>query len=156
MNSERIYFELHCPKCGAIDSCNLAAMTSRLQAGGKLRRAENPEVTLIAEIAKSAGPSWPCPACKNVGLDVRLADDDSGDWTVGKQCAACKAPISAERLEIFPGAALCAACQQNADAAGGEPAEREFCPHCGGLMQVRHSTSRGIARYVSKCSDCGR
>jgi predicted Zn finger-like uncharacterized protein len=33
--------------------------------------------------------------------------------------------------------------------------EAEYCPHCGGIMVLRKSTS-GITRYTLRCGECGR
>ena len=56
------------------------------------------------------------------------------------------------RLEIFPDARLCTACQRRDETGASNLAEDVYCPRCGSPMLVKPATGRGIARYVWVCS----
>ena len=84
--------------------------------------------------------------------DMRVAEeDDWDDWGGAVACQGCRQPIPRERLDIFPGTKLCAACQQKDDSGAND--EPEFCPRCGDIMSVRLKS--GTSRYVMSCPSCG-
>jgi predicted RNA-binding Zn-ribbon protein involved in translation (DUF1610 family) len=126
-----------------------------LQSAGMMRRAKEPEAPLIEELFAQSGDRFACPQCGRMGLLVEDADDDWSDdaWGEARKCARCGKPIPAERLEIFPNATHCAACQQTADSA--EADTPEYCPRCGAIMTLRAARIGGVQRYQMVCPSCG-
>lgn len=150
----RRYLELRCPQCASVAQCGPEQLLKRLQQIGMLRRVKDPEWQLLCELAPSAAARFTCPQCEHVGLLAGAAQsDDDDDWGLGRSCTSCSKPIPPERVELFPDAKLCAACQQSHDT-GGAREEPEYCPKCGALMTVRQSRGGGITRYVMACSEC--
>jgi predicted RNA-binding Zn-ribbon protein involved in translation (DUF1610 family) len=148
--------QLRCPDCAFAEVAGAAEMLRRLQAAGMMRRAKEPDEAMIEELFVQTASRFACPQCGRLGLTVQETDDDGGDeaWGMSRRCARCRAPIPRERLDVFPEAKLCAACQQSSEA---NPADEtpEYCPRCGSIMTLRSSTSRGVVRYVQRCPQCG-
>jgi len=152
MNNEECRMELTCPSCSTVERCGYSQMLARLQGVGVMRRSKDPEPELVRELFESTATRFTCPECKHVGLSVGEAkDDDWDDRGAGVACRGCRQVIPRERLEIFPGTKLCAACQQKDDL--GVNDEPEFCPRCGDIMSVRLKS--GTSRYVMSCPSCG-
>ncbi|MBC8354254.1 MAG: TraR/DksA C4-type zinc finger protein [Planctomycetes bacterium] len=127
-------------------------MLARLQVVGVMRRSKEPEAALVKELFESTADRLTCSACEHVGLDVcESQEEDWGEWGGVVSCKGCRQPIPRERVEIFPGMKLCAACQQKDDLGAND--EPEFCPRCGDMMSVRLKT--GTSRYVMSCPGCG-
>jgi hypothetical protein len=126
-------------------------MKTSLQRIGMLRRAMDPEPSLVVELFRRAADKLTCPECDSA-LTVR--DIDDADWGAAPNCEGCEQPIPAARLAALPGATLCAACQQKVDR--GEPVgQPDYCEHCGGIMVLKRTT-KGIRRFVEVCSSCGK
>jgi transcription elongation factor Elf1 len=126
-------------------------MLKRLQGVGVMRRCKDPEPTLVKELFESTANRFACASCEGAGLSVREAEDeDWDDWGGAVACQGCRQPIPRERIEIFPGTKLCAACQQKDDSGAND--EPEFCPRCGDIMSVR--LKGGTSRYVMSCPNC--
>jgi predicted RNA-binding Zn-ribbon protein involved in translation (DUF1610 family) len=151
MHAREEQLELRCSACGWSERCDLAQMRTALVRAGMLRRATDPEPSLVQELFRQSAGKFSCPEC-DAALTVREVDD--ADWGAEVKCEGCQLPIPAARLAAAPGATLCAACQQRVDR--GEPVgPAEYCSHCGGIMVLKRAT-KGIARYVERCSECGR
>jgi len=152
MNGDEMRMELVCPACAAVERCGYSQMLMRLQGVGVMRRSKDPEPTLVRELFGSTADRFACATCERVGLHVRQGEaDDWEDWGGAVACKSCRQPIPRERLEIFPGTKLCAACQQKDDAGAND--EPEYCPRCGNIMSVRLKS--GTSRYVMSCPTCG-
>lgn len=152
INGDASEMELTCPSCSAIERCGYAKMLTRLQGVGVMRRSNDPEPSLVRELFESTAGRFSCSRCEHIGLAVRAAqDDDREDWDEAVACQGCRQAIPRERLEIFPGTKLCAACQQKDDSGAND--EPEFCPRCGDIMSVRLKS--GTSRYVMSCPNCG-
>ena len=152
MNIDQCRMELTCPSCSTVERCGYAQMLTRLQGVGVMRRSKDPEPTLVRELFKSTADRFVCSSCARVGLGVReVQDDDWDQWGGAVACRGCRQPIPRERLEIFPGTKLCAACQQKDDSGAND--EPEYCPRCGNIMSVRLKS--GTSRYVMSCPTCG-
>ena len=152
MNSNECRTELTCPTCAAVESCGYAQMLTRLQEVGVMRRSKDPEPAIVRELFESTAERFACASCQHIGLSVRTGPVD--DWSDAHEAVACKdcrQIIPRERLEIFPGTKLCAACQQRDDAGAND--EPEYCPRCGNIMSVRLKS--GTSRYVLSCPQCG-
>jgi predicted RNA-binding Zn-ribbon protein involved in translation (DUF1610 family) len=145
-------WELHCPACNAVEFCGIAQALTRLRELGFFRRSAEPESQAIAQLLAESAPRLPCQQCRHTGLDVRSAADD--EWDDERTCERCGKTIPAERLELFPDATLCTACQVREDA--GETEDVDYCPRCGNVMHLRAQSGRGPTRYVLTCSQCGR
>ena len=151
---ERFLREFRCPTCGHAAFQDFAKTVASLRTAGMLRRVEKPDEALVVELLATSSERLRCGECGETGVRVSEAHDEF-DWPEPKKCERCKAEIPAERLEIFPDTKLCVKCQSAGDA--GMPSdEPEFCPRCGGLMQMRQAGGSGLARYVMKCNDCGK
>jgi DNA-directed RNA polymerase subunit M/transcription elongation factor TFIIS len=131
-------------------------MLQWLKSAGMVRRDAAPDLDLLPELLRSAAGRMKCPECGQVGLSAEAIpeDADDEDWGMQRQCAICDQPIPAERLEIFPNAELCVACQAKSDR-GESSGAVEYCPHCGSVMTVRQDR-RGVTRYVMACPQCRR
>ncbi len=118
-----------------------------------LRRNTDPSREEVRELLTAALPRIACPDCGHIGLDEEATVVGAeGEWPEARLCAECAAPIHPERLEIFPDAQLCTACQRRDETGAPNLAEDVYCPRCGSPMLVKPATGRGIARYVWVCS----
>ncbi len=145
-------FDLTCPECDWSQLCDIAAMRQWLTRAGMLRRATDPDASLVVELFRTAHGKLLCQQC-NAAVYIEEAIDKD-NWSDERDCEGCGRPIPAARLEAIPTATLCAACQGKVDR--GEPiGEAEYCERCGGIMVLR-KTGAGVTRYVLRCGDCGR
>ena len=103
---------LRCPACGWQRPCGVEEMLRRLRTLGMLRREAQPHPTLILELLQSQSSSLTCDECQEVGLLLEDADDDFDDSGAGRLCEMCGRPLAAERLQLYPDARRCAACEQ--------------------------------------------
>jgi hypothetical protein len=144
---------LRCEPCGWQTLCGQQEIERRLRALGLLRRAPHPPAELVTELLRLHLAELKCDACGLAGLRVLPTDqsDRQDDWQEAILCQICNEPIPPERLEIFPNAARCVACQ-NAEDRGEETFEPEFCPKCGALVELRVSRGSGITRYKLFCT----
>ena len=153
-NSPRLV-ELGCPRCGETSLSSAGEIAHRLAANGMLRRESDPEWEVMVELLKSLASSLTCSDCAHQGLVVREADEfDDEAWGMGRRCEMCGQPIPPERLEIFPDSRTCAICK-NRDEQGMISEDIEFCPKCGGVMELKPSRGVGITRYTYRCTECG-
>lgn len=147
--------ELACPQCRWSSICGPAAMLDWLRSVRMARRDAAPEEDLIGELFRAAAAKFTCPKCAHVGLVVRPAPEDNNDedWGMARACQACGRPIARERLEAFPDATVCVACQTQAER-GEDTGQAEYCPRCGNVMRLRQTRTSGVTRYVSACPQC--
>lgn len=151
---------LTCDGCGWRTVSGKDDLASRLRLVGLLRREKDPGEDLIAELLPEAASRMTCPACKSIGLSVRIAESESegdfdaefDDWQAAVLCEACRKPIPPERIEALPGARRCLECQGRSEAGVADPEEPEFCPRCGALLELRVSSRGGLTRYRQFCS----
>lgn len=131
-------------------------MLQWLREARQLRRGAEPEPELLSELFRAAADKFACPNCSTIGLVVGdMPAEDDEEWGMGRACEACRKPISSERLELIPGARLCATCQGRSDR-GELAGPAEYCPRCGSVMTLRQSRGAGITRYVMACPSCRR
>ncbi len=149
---------LECPQCGWRTLCGHEELARRLRNLGLLRRAPHPPADLVEELVKANIGRLPCDNCHATGLALAEADDaslrgfsDSDDWQQAVLCEICRQPVPPERLDIFPTARRCVACQDAADR-GAEPLALEYCPKCGALLEMRVSQGGGVTRYKQFCT----
>ena len=85
---------------------------------------------------------------------MRLAprSDEGLEWAESRKCEICHKPIPAERLELYPNATRCAACESCSEESHGAA---EYCRICGGIMVIKMARGSGISRYKMVCRDCG-
>lgn len=143
--------ELVCPACGSAERCADSQMLARLRSLGLMRRDAKPDPGMVRELFRSSANRFSCHDCDHLGLTVREPIDD--EWGTVKVCDRCRGRIPTERLELYPDATRCAACEAAAGPAGTE--DREFCPRCGDLLKVQLRRS-GVTRYELVCPSCGR
>ena len=149
-----IRYQLRCKSCGHAIDRSQTQMLELLWQQKMLRRASDPDPQVLEELYKAAGDRLPCEGCDRIGLFVEPAADED-DWDDARPCEVCNQPIPAERLEIFPDATRCAKCQDSQDQGVESDSAPEFCPRCGGLLQLRSARGAGLARYEMHCADCG-
>ena len=127
-----------------------------LHRAGMMRRAKEPDEAMIAELFAQTAGRFSCPQCGRAGLIVEDAGDDGGDeaWGMARRCAGCGRPIPPERLEVFPAATHCAACQSSVDSPDAD--EPDYCARCGSIMTLRATRTGGVQRYAMTCPQCGR
>jgi Zn finger protein HypA/HybF involved in hydrogenase expression len=151
-----IAFELACHGCGWRTVCGRADAIGRLRLVGQLRREREPEDELVAALLVESAPQMTCPVCKEKRLQATPTDADAdaadGDWQAATLCEVCREPIPPERLEALPGALRCVACQEKSESADATDESREYCPHCGSLVELRVSGGGGITRYRRFCT----
>lgn len=149
-------YRLRCLACEESWDCDLAEMLARLRRQGSLRRAEDPEPELVAQLFVATAARFTCSACAAVGMAAhpveRTQVNADDDWPEARLCEGCQRPIPAERLEALPKAMLCAPCQarQEKGESGDEP---DYCPRCGNIRTLRQ-VRQGIVRYVWHCPSC--
>ena len=154
------YLRWKCPACSHSEETPPDALYQRLRGAGLLRRVkadEAKDVDYLLELARSVKAHLTCPSCGSGNYLPALAGDDAAiEWGDSRKCIRCKAAIAPQRLEVFPNATLCAACQQKDECADVDSAQysEEYCPRCGTPMQVRPRRSRGIAGYELVCPGC--
>lgn len=119
-----------------------------------MKRAADPDPSLIRELFTSISPNLDCTECHKTGVEV--LDDWTDDWNDEVRCEGCNAAIDPERLEVFPDTKFCPACQGQAESGGTPGAEAEFCASCGGLMKLAKRGGVGLAGYQMVCGDCGK
>ena len=122
-----------------------------LRGVGMLKREKEPNPGLVEELFLQTAGRFACPECRAVGLTAGEPREEEVDWGEARSCDECGKPIPPERLEVFPDATVCAACKE-----AGPTTEREFCPQCGAVLQMRRSGGAGISRYVMVCPECGK
>jgi hypothetical protein len=148
--------ELSCPACDYTAICSPAAMVEWLKGVRMLRRDGRPEPELIGELFRSAAGKYVCPKCGGRGLAVQAVDEgDDEAWGMARACEGCGQPIARERLEALPETRVCAACQGR-DERGEASGAVEYCPKCGGVMEVRQTGGAGVTRYAMRCTSCRR
>ena len=134
--------------CGFQFTCDLPAAVRWLQSLKMLRRESEPDEAIVEELLRSAGDRLLCPECDAV---VSVGEDVRDDWEDLRPCEACRQPISAERLRVFPNAKLCPTCQSKEDR-GETIGEQEYCPRCGSIMVMRQRSGK----YAMYCEACRR
>jgi RNA polymerase-binding transcription factor DksA len=145
-------YELICSNCGWQTVCGLDNAVARLRIVGQLRRDNEPDEALVAELFANSAPRMTCPLCKEKRLSTRPStDDDVDDWQAAILCEVCRLPICPERLEAIPGTKRCAACQGKAET-GRLADQPEYCPRCGALFEIRVRRGSGITRYKRVCT----
>ena len=155
MNARNDRIGVECLSCGALERLDELQLVQRLQSAGMLRREKEPDWELAIQLLVSRAGDFRCPQCREAGMRIVDAEPrDADEWGEVRVCDRCGKAIPAARLEVFPDAQFCPACQQKSEQ--GQPAEEvEFCSHCGAILKLRQS-NRGLARYVLHCPDCGR
>lgn len=153
MNDDQ-YIELRCAGCGNRLLVGVAQMVEHLRHVGVFKRQKDPAPQLVRELYTQQIPLLACSVCGQVGYDQHSPDEfDDEQWGQDRKCEVCKQVIPAERLEVFPDSRRCTACQQSADQ-GEDTAEIEYCPRCGGIMELRLRGGAGITGYAMRCSSC--
>lgn len=145
---------VRCHQCLAERRFEEESMLARLHSRGMLRRERNPETALVRELFTTLAEDLPCPECGASGATVHDLWDD--EWSDEAPCEGCKTPISAERLEIFPDTKLCPSCQSKLDAGEDIHQEVDYCPSCGGILQLSKRHGTGLAGYRMVCGECGK
>jgi DNA-directed RNA polymerase subunit M/transcription elongation factor TFIIS len=150
------WIDLGCQHCDWHSMCGPPQMLQWLKTAGMVRRDAAPDLDLLPELFRSAAGRMKCPKCGQTGLVAESNRDDTEDeaWGMARKCAICEQPIPAERLEVFPNAELCVACQAKSDR-GESTGAVEYCPNCGSVMTMRQDR-RGVTRYVMSCPQCRR
>ena len=154
MTDQARLMELICPSCNTSNICSVGEMKKWLMKHGKLRRTRDPELELIEELFLVSANKFTCDECGHVGMIVRAAEQLPDDeWDMARRCETCGQPISNERLEIFRNTRVCMSCKD--DEERGHPHEEpEYCPRCGGVMEMKPEKGPGITRYEYRCREC--
>ena len=147
---------LRCDACGQETVLTRGEMIERLGELKMLRRNVEPEPGLLAELWATGVAKLGCSGCGQVGLSTATIDQEGQTWGEAAPCEGCGKPIPPERLEALPSATLCAACQSLDERGQLTPADIDYCPHCGCIMEVRSSASGGMTSYVRFCPSCRR
>jgi predicted RNA-binding Zn-ribbon protein involved in translation (DUF1610 family) len=150
------FIQLRCPQCSASVRCGPEDRLMRLRQAGLLRREKEPEAALVHELFLATAARFICAECGCVGLTVVPVEDefDDAEWgQPARNCEACRQPIPAERLELFPHTTLCVACQRGAET-GQDQGPAEYCPRCGNVLVLR-AIRRGVTEYALVCPECG-
>ena len=148
------WMDLACQNCDWHTLCGPTQMLQWLRTAGMVRRDAAPERRAAAGIAAQRRPADDLPQVPAVGLAATADEQEEDDeaWGMARKCAACSQPIPRERLEVFPNAELCVACQAKSDRGESEGAV-EYCPRCGNAMTLKQ-VRRGVTRYVMACPSC--
>ncbi len=144
-------YELRCPHCDHQELLEPYEVMTRLIDAKRLKRSADVDWPIAAELFRDLATGFPCEECDRSGLKFGVAEIDDEEWGMARKCNRCQKIIPAERLEAFPDSTLCVACQQASDN-GQESDDREFCPKCGSVMNMRQTTRRGLAQYKMQCS----
>lgn len=151
MASFNLLRQLRCPRCQRTSICGPEEMLQHLRDVGMLRRQAEPDWPVIIELVSHQVDALKCSECGHTGLVLEEARDDFDDEpTDSRLCEVCRKPIPPERLEVFPHAVRCAACQNLPSVE-----DADYCPRCGAPMTIQSTQGQGIARYVHRCPDCG-
>jgi RNA polymerase-binding transcription factor DksA len=148
-------FELRCPGCSWQSICGVPQMVELLQKHRLLRPHADADKAIVIELFRVSAKNLVCPQCGRMGLLARKCEPlDEEEWGMARRCVECGTGIPAERLEVFPGATLCAECQRK-DERGELKKVEEYCPRCGEVMVLRRSQGTGITRWLIRCPSCG-
>jgi hypothetical protein len=151
MNLPEVLRRVRCRSCRWHEVWGPEEMLQVLRRRGMLRREKDAQLALIVQLFEQAASQLICPDCQHIGLEVAVWTPDF-DLATRRACEVCGVWIPDERLELFPKATRCAACQ-NLPAVADD--ESGYCPRCGALVQVRPDRSGGISRYRATCAECG-
>ncbi len=144
-------WQVHCPACGWQGIWGPAQLLDGLHEIQILRREKQPDEALVVQLAKNAADRLLCRHCHHSGLQITAWNDDFDD-SIRRVCEICREVIPVERLEVFPMATRCAACQDKPT----QPRDEEdFCPRCGEVLQLRLSNAAHVSRYRITCPACG-
>lgn len=148
---------LVCPRCAAGAVCGPQEMLRRLRSLGMLRRENEPEWDVVAELFRSAAARLRCEGCGQIGLRITAAEDDLDEeaWGGGRRCESCGQTIPAERIRLLPNATRCVSCQQLSER-GMAAQPVDYCPTCGAVRHLRLRSGDGLARYAPYCPECRR
>lgn len=145
-----------CSACGRREETDTDTLARRLQGAGLLKRSSSEErgdTAYLLALASSVADRLACPACGAANYGVQSGEGEG--FATDRACDACSRPIPAERLELFPEATLCAACQAAVDQ-GQSFATGEYCPRCAAPLLVRAASGAGVTRYALVCPQCRR
>jgi hypothetical protein len=151
MNLNEYLRQVRCQRCPWNAVWGPEELLAALRQLGMLRRDGQPAPQLILQLAEANAGRLHCQTCQQPGLQLAPWTDDFDDDQTVRACEVCGQPISPERLEVFPKATRCAACQDKPIARD----EESFCPRCGSLWQVTLAGGTGVTRYRMVCPDCG-
>lgn len=146
---------LHCRKCSFRTIAGRDDLVGRLRLLGQLRRDKDPNDAIVEALLVEYARLMTCPTCKSTGLTVGDAEvewDGGDDWQTAVICEICRNPIDPERLEYLPDTRRCIECQHKSETGTLPDEDPEFCPRCGGLVELRVSHSTGITRYKRFCT----
>jgi predicted RNA-binding Zn-ribbon protein involved in translation (DUF1610 family) len=149
-------YDLRCPACGWSAVCGPPQMIDWLARHRLIKSTSDIDIDVLAELFRTSAGRFVCPQCGQSGLVATPGESlEDEAWGEARKCESCGAPIPPERLEVFPGARLCVACQ-NREERGELTGPAEYCPRCGSIMELSQSRGSGITRYVMTCRVCGR
>jgi hypothetical protein len=151
MPDELLRIDLRCGVCSWAQECAEPDIVRWLSTIGMLKRDPQAEPAVLRELILAAAGRLTCPDCNQIGLIAGDTPEHDALWPTARRCAICGQPIPPERLEIFPQATTCVACQR-ADEQGRAPAPVEYCPKCGAPLVIRQTRGHGITRYTRACS----
>jgi hypothetical protein len=151
MPDEPLSVDLRCADCTWAQECAEADAVRWLRSIGMLKRDPNASPAELRELLFAAAGRMTCPQCGRVGLLAADAPDRDDLWPAERRCSICGLPIPPERLEAFPDAITCVACQR-ADEQGSVRNLGEYCPKCGAPLVVKPTRGAGITRYARVCS----
>lgn len=151
MPADGLHMDLSCPHCSWALECNEAEILRRVTDAGLVKRNSQLTSPEVRELTLAFASRLVCPTCGHAGLHAVDSPDPEDSWPTAARCEICGQPIPPERLEVFPNARTCVACQR-ADDAGQAPRETEYCPQCGAPMALRKTQGTGITRYKLVCT----
>jgi predicted RNA-binding Zn-ribbon protein involved in translation (DUF1610 family) len=152
MKLPEVLRRVRCPTCNWQAVWGPEEMLQALRQRGAMRREKEPDLELLVHLTERAARQLTCVDCRHVGLQLTPWTPDFDFEPPQRVCEACGKPIPVERLELFPQATRCAACQDRPAPASDET---DYCPRCGGLVVLRLDRGSRAARYRATCSDCG-
>jgi len=162
-----------CPHCRQCRTWTKADRLMWLQRSGFLRKQKDPGDDVVTEMFRLKLQQLPCLNCQTPGVrevsqSLQVENDDE-QWDTGSStssvagggrfCAECREQIDPDRVELFPEATRCVACQSKFESGQVSGSDAGFdagdlCPRCGDFLQTLRNRSSRVA-YRVQCRNCG-
>ncbi|MDO4551688.1 MAG: TraR/DksA C4-type zinc finger protein [Planctomycetia bacterium] len=152
INKQNEFRCLSCPDCGWHDELDTEKIYRWLVRIQKIREGREVEDEILYELFHGLSSQFVCPKCGQGGLRLEVKIDDFSDLDV-RRCRGCAQEIPSARLQFFPETVYCTSCAEKLENGEPLPINAEFCPICGGMMElVPQRNQNGKLEFIWCCT----